>query len=268
MSAVDFTAYSREALADGLVLSPPGREDVSLCAKPFLRPMRSLREVVERLVARARPRRMSVVAPSERFVTLEGEHAAAVTMEVETADGRRTGWVVAMVAIDDAFTLIEGTGTDPRLSELTIELARSIPGGGRDRARWFAYVPPSGWLGIRRPLATVWLSPSSDKRAVLAVCDAVPLATPVERTQDLLWPRDLGGDAARRSLRAGELWGEVLRRPGRAVADLVDRRYRYRVVEIGERDDRRLDRLIASIEPVPRSVRDATPELSAFEWLT
>lgn len=107
---------------------------------------------------------------ARELTTHEGE--LAVIGSATTSDREHA---VAIVGANPAL-VIDATGapgeTLARVTALVDELGTGL---GLSRRRWFRYVPPIGWYGVRRHGVTVWLAPEHPRvPGVLHVFDARP----------------------------------------------------------------------------------------------
>lgn len=152
MPRIEVTAWRRERRAFGQILcTPPEGDDVAaIVIRERVRPLVSLRVLVERHGGSAGAAEMATIS------TIEGELAAVASFEADAAYH-----AIAAIYTHDACTIIEGrtarADQRERLQHATRELAVHFPIGlGQRRYRRFWYRPPSGWQGLARGLVTDW----------------------------------------------------------------------------------------------------------------
>lgn len=262
----ELVRWDRTPLATGGVILTAPTTGASLRIHPQQRPLRSLHEIASRL------HDGTPLGPIRRIRTVSGEPAAMMSLGLGL-DGVPYTRAIGMLVRDAEYALIEGMAPEPAIADLVECVVRTcVSPAAHERARMFAYRAPERWLGVRRPLATCWLAPRYPReRARIVVCDAVPIASAV--TQDLLWPFDPAAGTAesleRESLR-GTLVCSQTGGTTRALADLRDRRFRYRV-QLHDGNDEALAAMRAivdSIEPIILSQRSvARSSQEAFAWL-
>src|SRR5262245_29185745 len=199
-------------------------------------------------------------ANAEHLVTCEGELAALV---------RAGSAVEGFVFLDDSYVRAVGTG---ELDQLGVCMRELVVGMrfylGPLRRRWFRYQPPSGWRRAAAPSGDeTWLGPADpDHRSSLTVPWALPSYARAEASlvKTLLGLAEVAGEADHVPLVVGALAGYRWERAhdGMAivVAGLSEGQYDYfvRLIAPAGTDLDVLDRVLASIEPIPSvSVRSA-----------
>lgn len=267
--------WLRAPLPGGAIgLRDPGSR-AALCIRSGPPPLRRFGEVVADLARSADLRDVERMGPPRRFVTEEGEHAVLQPLRARGA-ALLQPWVVAMVVADEAYAIIDGTSPHPDIEAAVELVARAMPmGRSARRARWPHYACPTGWLGLRRPLATCWLPPGAPRDpARLDVADAVPCGDPVERTQSLVWfgasPLAAASEPLSHPRWTGTLERARLRELHWVRATLSDGRFLYRV-ELCDGTEEHvavLLELVASLEPEPDATGSVDPAgLEAFAWI-
>lgn len=210
-----------------------------------VRPLTALRDIVARRGQRGGTTRGS--SGITRFVTDDGESGAWISMQLD--HGRSTAeWAIAIVAFDDEQLEVEGLGRGWHVADTVVDVARSLPSSASAiRVRMFGYLPPAGWLGLRRTYATVWLRRIRSPARIVVV-DAIPRSTSIGSAIDLFWPADATTVAFERT---------------------CDRfRYRVLLVNGSDVDHAVAEELVSTIEPCPRPARDTSSIMEAFAWMT
>lgn len=181
--------WSRIALADGVRLAEP--EGCTIVMRQRIRPIPGLRALLDDALHTP-----TTGGHLQRFTTLEGEHAAMASLELED---RRAA--VAVVVGDESASTVVGLGpvTSPTpLSDVVRQLAEhAFLGLGEVRRRRYDYRPPEGWRGLERPHAALWLHPEFPRTPhTLTVFDARPhLGTGPEIADRLLFADSTHGRA-------------------------------------------------------------------------
>lgn len=269
---VELMRWTRIPLpAGGVALADPDEPGTTVRIQNGLRPLRSLRSLVSTLARDATP-----LGPIRHLVTDTGDHAAMIALTVQPA-GEPRARIVGTAIGDDEYTLIEGTAREHGLISGLVEqlLCSRVHADAPERARMVPYRLPAGWFGIRRPLATCWLAPRYPRdRSRLVVCDAIPAASAVAATQELLWPCEVPLDASTTELESTPIRGRLAHwtHDGTisALADLSDGAFRYRV-QLHDGTAEALETLrdvLATIEPIKRPVMPvALASAHMFAWL-
>lgn len=170
--------WKREPCADGVVLHAP-HDRVRLRVRPRLRAMPRLRAVLDQTIDEARTLIAAPAdiepAPLARWVTRDGEHAglARAMLVAHT----RTLEVAAAIIGDEPYGCIDAIGAGGTADLVRTFIERLGTGHGALRRRPYEYTPPSGWLGLRRHAATVWLHPRyPEQPSRITMFDARPFA--------------------------------------------------------------------------------------------
>jgi hypothetical protein len=173
--------WSVKYLADGLVLAHPDARDAArLWYRERVRPARRLGAILDEVLAASAGFVVGRVGPPERLVTLEGEHAALVTVS-GTQDGAPAQRDVGVVFGDDFYAALGGLCLRPDLDGAMTQLVRDLIVRDQQvlglRRRPFEYTPPPGWQPLARELAVEWHPPEfPNDRTVLKVHPAYPHA--------------------------------------------------------------------------------------------
>jgi hypothetical protein len=265
--------WTTRRLADGVGLFPPGGiRDGSVRIRDRRRPLRSVREVLEpTLTALGEVRERGAI---ERLTTHEGEYAALTTTRLAT--GEHT---LGLIFGDDFYTRFDVFTTIPDAFGGYRELARDLVsryaiGLGSVRMRRPYYQPPRGWTGYPRGLATIWYpSGFPAQPTALTVLPAMPLDRPVDGLSELdlyVGPApEIATSPYRTGLFEGTSTVTMTGSTQHVRIQLRDTRfgYRFRLDTTSDTRDEHvdvLDRLIASLEPIPTP---RLPSSTPFSYL-
>ena len=171
--------WSWEVRGGGITLVP----DAGGGAIRYRERLRPVLPVAAILRAKQEDPRFTVtsISPIERFVTMEGEYAAAVDIAGELG-GRPMARTLAFVFADDWYSEIAGIATDPDRADVVAATVRALARDTRlvlgARRRPFVYRPPHGWFGYRRlPQYATWFPPEHPRDPTsIEVYPALPVA--------------------------------------------------------------------------------------------
>jgi len=292
---VDFSGWSRRFLTDGIMLYPPeGRAAGGIRIQDRVRPLRSLRALVaEAVTGFAGLLEPPEIGALERFVTVEGEYAGAVTLATRrVADGRSVERTLGMVVAEDSYTRVDGVIQDEAqfadFRGRVREVARHVALGlGWQRRRRYLYTPPPGWQAVSRTFSAEWYPldhPRDD--ATITVFHAKPLALGSSLVFVRMLREDLGagleaepGGPAISVDNEHGLHGEVRSMSGSYAGGprrhfdtiaLQDNRFVY-LLRLESGDDRLdehrdvLEKMGRSIEPLP-AAQSETEEAAVIHW--
>ena len=249
-------------------------------------PLRAFRTIITEVLQRSPAFGQTSSRAINRFMTDEGEFAAAMT--VGGVERTRSVWhVIAAVFGDDVFTVYDGRTTGPSFDELertVFELAKRHRQYFGVRRRRFYFRPPPGWHVVGGLHLDVAMFPGDYPvhTSVMQVSPAMPLvaigaATPID---DLDRQDDAAGLALEPSVSlagtplqtrgglAGYEWRRVRYgfsgfKIARHIVELRDQVYAYRFrLDCGDHDqvDRHRDlffQMIATASPLPVPVLEA-----------
>lgn len=169
--------YQRQ---DAVILVPPsGPADGGIryveCATPIAR----ISELIERHGSDG-GMAVEYVGPLERFSTLEGEHAAVVTLR-GTIGGISVQRDLGFVLLDHHYACVVGSALNEPAFDLFSATVRELTRGDVHlagvRQRRYDYLPPTAWQARARGLHADWFPPHfPSERAVIHVLPAIPSA--------------------------------------------------------------------------------------------
>jgi len=224
-------------------------------------PLATLGEIVDRALAGEPGFRAERRTGEERLVTIEGEHAAAVTV-AGTFEGRPAQRDFGVVFLDDAYALTSGYCLAPDDFELFSATVRELARGDSHflgvRRRRYDYLAPEGWRAERRGFDAEWRAPES--AASITVWPAMPRGLVPASTvvaQAIAEAARAGDGLTRSPLRVASLRGEELVAGSRRMVVLEDDRYTYaaRLDATTAQYAAAFGALVRSIQPIPRPAR-------------
>ena len=266
----------------GLILIPPeGPGRGAIRYHEQRRPLRRIGDVVAGLTT-PDAYEHGAVGPVERFQTVEGEHAALVTIAGRVED-RAVERTVGMVVTGDAYSLTVGLALEPdefpRFRAHVRELVERDTFMLGVRRRCFVYAPPPGWHAIRpTALHVKWLPVDYPRdRAALDVYPALPVPDGERSFAEAFVRLHAHGaevdacDPVSTPWLSGGMWRVPSGELEQHVVVLEDDRYIYPVVlelPADRRDElETLRRVIDSIEPLPRPAGAAPRSAELFsQW--
>ena len=226
----DLAGWSRRRLGDGTIelVQPTGMVWLKIVLGPPSLPTRR----------------------GDHFVTEHGEHGVVYELDEET---------VAIVVTETRQLLVRGIGFGIR--DTVVRFARTLEiGVSPQRNRMFVYTPPTGFVGVRRALATAWIAPAHS----IIVCDAVPRGH--ASLAHLMWPSMVTAhvrtDAITQCGLAGQLACWETDDEHRAEAELFDHRFVYRFIARGRTSlaGELLRGVIATARPIPNATANEIVE--------
>jgi hypothetical protein len=257
---------------------PAGSEAGRIIYRERMGPLRPLR-VLLRDFLEVTPTFTDVsVGTPERLVTLEGEHAALVTLRGRERDApavRALGFVLT----EDFFSCTSGLTVRPEEGLVDtvrrLVVADSLALGVRRRR--FDYAPPEGWEPVVHGLISEWYPPEfPNETAYISVYPATPWIAGVRTLADIgagkTSQREPPERVAATSGLAGEAHRYVVADLHRELVLLDDVRYSYalqlsaRSAPLFARHRFAFRALVASIEPVPLPSPELTPAHMARLW--
>jgi len=291
IEGIDWQGWSRKWMADGFILFPPqGRSAGGIRVQDRLRPLRSVRAIVDQAMAEMQ----RVLADLEigklsRLITVEGEYGAALTITGRRrADGQRVERTLGLVFGEDAYSRVDGImqidaeldGFRARVRLMTRNLSLGL---GAARRRRFLYRPPLAWQGMARSFRSDWIPPEYPRDpAMIQVFHAKPFAAGPQVAFERMLREDLayglqiedqvpGAAISNPYDLPGEISTVVGRYPGGPrlhfdLAVLIDARFLY-ILRL-ESGDEGLEAhraafrsVIESVQPLPapREAREAAP---------
>jgi hypothetical protein len=262
------------------LVHPGGRGVAVIEYRERVRPLERLGALVRRLVGREPPwSRAEIPTQAERLLTVEGEHAALVTLRLPAASMQRD---LGFVFGDDFFALADAKCLDPDVFAEVTAVVRGLVRNDRHmlgtRRRRFDYEPPAAWQPLVEGFMTEWFPPGYPQdSAYMTVYPASPVHLPPRavfatslglfsraglRVRELEEPRPIRADAGLE----GERFRVVCERPAPEAIEITkigvvlqDQRYSY-TIEVSARSAAHLDahageidRVIASVKPVPQA---------------
>ena len=212
----------------------------------------------------------------ERMLTIEGEHAAAITI-VGAVDGRPIQRDFGIVFLDDAYALTGGYCLDPESFALFATTVRELARGDAHllgiRRRRFEYTAPEGWQARARGFVAQWFPRDyPTERARITVWPALPSSA---LSAEAFVDRVAGEATAHKTREActiDELRGyQLVMENGAARCRVIvveDDRYTYgmRLDATTHVHDGAFEALARSMRPVPRPAREAPPTFAAH-WV-
>ncbi len=172
--------WSRQHHAGSVLLFPQGGPSRGgIRYSELLYPIASFRQLLARYLADP-IHKVERVGPIERLVTLEGEHAACVTIAA-MLEGAPAQYDIGFVALDHCYSRISALSLVPddfaTSAAIVRELTRSDVHLAGDRPRRFEYDPPPGWQARARGLHADWYPLEFPRaHAVIEVLPALPSA--------------------------------------------------------------------------------------------
>jgi hypothetical protein len=188
--------WSTEALPHGVFMThPEGKAVATIAYRERARPLLRLGAMVRSILARTPGWAATKVASHERLETIEGEHAALVTL-AGTQDGVPAQRDLGFTFGDDFVSSVGGLcfreAAFRDQTTLVRELTRYDSHVLGIRRRRFEYDPPAGWQPVSLPGQAVdWLAPEYPRQRVsLTVHAASPHAlvdnTSLDAVQDFM----------------------------------------------------------------------------------
>ncbi len=185
MRSPSLAGWTRLNADGGVMLVPPDQSIgfIRIRAREPLRPIAAIIEAYARLGLGGGA--VALVRPPRILTTDEGEYAAV--FELSQVDERPLRRTVGVVFGDEHTATIDGrvalAEEAPRFADLVerLTLAHALGLGG-DRWRRYFYTPPSGWGGLERHRADVWLAPGYPRNSGTIT---VFHARPPQRTRPL-----------------------------------------------------------------------------------
>lgn len=270
-----FDGWTVRRLADGVGLFPAaGFREGSARIRDRRRPLRSVRVVREAALGAIGGVRE--LGPIDRLTTDESELAAITTTGLEA--GEHT---LGLIFGDDFYTQVDMLCARADAFDHYRSLARSLVtryglGLGYARIRRPFYVPPEGWRGFPRGLATIWYPPGFPaNRTAITVPPAIPLARPAELLSELIAERTTvaARPVATTPVRINKLDGSfastIVGEVMRLQLELRDQRFRYGLqleCLVAEEKRRRpiFDALLESFEPIPPPPKPQVTDAFSF----
>lgn len=288
-----FHNWASKYLTDGLALFPPqGPELGGVRIQHRVRPLRRIRDIVRDSVTRMGAAiREPQLSELEQFPTIEGEHAALITLAAQAqVDGHDLERTIGFVVGDDFYYRVDGLVHRREQFEMFRLAVRHLVfhaplGLGELRRRRFLYAPPTGWQGRLRGATTEWFP--HDFPADCAIL-SVPLVRHVREAPNAIFDRLLIENGIRFEREhvseptsiisdhglSGSLVTLRGRYPGKPltfydVALLFDGRFLYlvRLESRPENRERHLPlflRTVKSAQPVPAAEPEAMDQL--IDW--
>ncbi|MGE0400144.1 MAG: hypothetical protein AB7T06_25740 [Kofleriaceae bacterium] len=168
------------------LVAPEGPDAAGIRYTERARPLRRMRDIIADWQRRKAKVTDMVVGPIERLVTVEGEHAAFVTID-GAFDARRVQASLGVVFGDDFFALLEGFALRAELFSAIAAKVRELTIADRHmlghRRRRYEHASPEGWQAIVRGYTTDWIAPGYPLRSGMMVTYA---ATPVEPSDEVV----------------------------------------------------------------------------------
>lgn len=295
----NLVGWSSELIPRGFAFThPEGANVATVHYAERVHPLRRLGALVEGILAATPGFEIRAIGEPERLLTLDGEHAAAITV-LGTQRGATARRDLGFVFGDDVFSSISGLclrpALDVELGRIVRDLVRSDVHAFGLRRRRFEYSPPQGWQPLGQRLAVQWFPPDYPANTtwlmvypanpVTLIESAVTDAATIERAlayleecgfliEDKRPPEPL---LAASGLRGTGQQVLAKRADGKSihheVAILRDQRYAY-VVELWSQASARwpehravLRTLVHGIRPVPASSRHEAALNAVSHWL-
>ena len=268
--------WTRHATGNRIVLVPPeGITRGGIRYDERVAPLRNASAILEDQLTRETAFRVERAGPWERLVTVEGEHAATITID-GLVDGVSAQRSLGIVFLDDAYALIAGYCLHVEDFSRFSSSVRALTLGDCHflgvRRRWFEYMAPTGWQARRRSFMAEWFPPDyPNDRAMIVVWPALPKRVISAEAFVAQFAATSTLPSSIETASNYQLSAHLLMIDGELRTRLVvleDDRYIYplRLDAASREHDLRFETCIASIRPIPAPAREISPAL-AFAWV-
>ncbi len=270
--------WTRHVDGNRILLVPPaGMAHGAIRYDERKTPLLSAGAILEQEFARESSFQIDRAGTWERLVTIEGEHAAAITIH-GTVDDKPVQRDLGIVFLDDAYALIVGECVAPEQFAVFAASVRELTRGDSHflgiRRRRVEYIAPAGWQAQTRGFATEWLAPDHPRdRAMITVFPAMPNAIVSAQAWVDQVAVAVGTHSTRETVGLHGLAGHLLvyQLDGlthRLIA-IEDDRYTYamRLDAAGTTHDETFKAVVRSLQPIPLRARAARAHNEVAHWV-